>query len=260
MYPTAYVTIRPPTPVMTRHMNTDRRSTRRFAGRLNAPLLIQVQYVKSCAALFWSESANRISVATKPSQTTPGPISRTAVRGMASAVSARTNAPAAGSRSRARATACSIRSALELAQLVDVVDVANAEDVDEDGQTDHRLRRRHGHRHQREQLALEVVQLRGERDQRQVRGVEHQLDADQDHDRVAPDQHADRAQQEQDEGDAQDEPGIQGPGADRDLTVVRQRCPPLVPVLPVFGSGRPSARRGSGRWRPRPPPGGGWTS
>src|SRR5215469_14026903 len=151
--------IRAPTPVTTRHMNTERRSTSRFAGRVNAPLLIHVQYVKSRALSFTSESTNRTSVAMNPSHTTPGPISRTADRGMLRAVRARTNAPAAGSRSRARATACSIRSALELAQLVDVVDVAHPVDVDQDGEADHRLRRRHGHRHQREQLALEVVQL-----------------------------------------------------------------------------------------------------
>ena len=48
-----------------------------------------------------------------------------------------------------------------------------------------------------------VPLIRGERDQRQVHRVEHQLDAHEHDDRVAPDQHADRADGEQQRGQHQ---------------------------------------------------------
>src|SRR5260370_1469694 len=81
-----------------------------------------------------------------------------------------------------------------------------SEDVDENRQPDDRLSRGHGHRHEREQLAVEVLKLARESDQRQVGGVEHQLDADQDDQRVPAHEHAYCPEDEQDRGQEK-EPG-----------------------------------------------------
>src|SRR5258708_14345201 len=97
-------------------------------------------------------------------------------------------------------------SPLHRAQLVDVLDVASAEDVNQDRQPNHRLGRGHGDRHQGEQVALEVLQLAGERDQREVDRVQNELDEAEEHKRVATHQHADRADGEEDRAKDQ-EPG-----------------------------------------------------
>ena len=50
---------------------------------------------------------------------------------------------------------------------------------------------------EREDLAVLVAEPAGEGDQREVGGVEHQLEAEQDHERAAPDQHAGGADREE---------------------------------------------------------------
>src|SRR5882724_10484819 len=68
-----------------------------------------------------------------------------------------------------------------------------AEDGRDDRQPDHDLGGRDDHHEERHDLAVHP----GEGDQGQVHRVEHQLDAHEHDDRVAPDQHADRADGEQ---------------------------------------------------------------
>ncbi len=75
-------------------------------------------------------------------------------------------------------------------------------DGDHDRQPDRRFRGRHGHHEEDDDLAV-PSQLLGERHEREIHGVEHELDAHEDHDRVPPQQHARDAEAEQDRRDRQ---------------------------------------------------------
>ena len=65
-------------------------------------------------------------------------------------------------------------------------------------QPDAHLARRDGHHDQRQHLPVAVAPHARERDQREVRAVEHQLEAQQHDERIAPHDHADRAEREDD--------------------------------------------------------------
>src|SRR5947208_4885393 len=85
-------------------------------------------------------------------------------------------------------------------QQVGVVDVgaaASAEQRDDDGEAHHDLGGRHHHREERQDLAVQVPDLPAERDQRQVHRVQLELHRHEDHERVAAQQHAGRADREQ---------------------------------------------------------------
>src|SRR5215213_4918371 len=96
--------------------------------------------------------------------------------------------PASGASSTIQAEV--VISALELSQLVDVDRQAAAEDRHDQAEADGDLAGRDDHHDQREDLAVAVPVHARERDEREVGGVEHQLDAEQDHERVAPHEHA----------------------------------------------------------------------
>src|SRR5262249_42113432 len=70
---------------------------------------------------------------------------------------------------------------------------ANAEDRDDDGEPDGDLGDRDGDREEREDQPCHVAAEARECDQIDVDGVEHQLDAEQDADRVPARQHAEEA-------------------------------------------------------------------
>ena len=57
--------------------------------------------------------------------------------------------------------------------------------------------RRHGHDDENEQLTRDVLKETRKRDERQVHGIEHQLNAHEHRDHVALDDHADHANREQ---------------------------------------------------------------
>src|SRR3989442_282508 len=95
-------------------------------------------------------------------------------------------------------------SPLQEVRVVDVRALALAEDRDDDRETDHALRRGHHHREERQHLAGQVPVQAGERDQREVHGVELQLDRHEDHQRVPAHQHPDRADREQDRRERQE--------------------------------------------------------
>src|SRR5215475_14008595 len=77
---------------------------------------------------------------------------------------------------------------------------ANAEDRDHDGQPDGDLGDRDGDREEREDQPRHVAAEARERDQIDVDGIEHQLDAEQDADRVPARQHAEEADGEHERG------------------------------------------------------------
>src|SRR5918998_362744 len=68
-------------------------------------------------------------------------------------------------------------SVLQQAGVVDRGRASGAEDGHDDREADHDLGSGHHHHEEGGDLAVEVAVLLGERDQREVRGVEHQLDA-----------------------------------------------------------------------------------
>ena len=75
--------------------------------------------------------------------------------------------------------------------------VAAPEDRHDDRETDRDLGGRDDQREEHDHLAADVVERLGERDEREVRRVEHQLDAHEHHERVAADEQPDRADREE---------------------------------------------------------------
>src|SRR4029450_7049827 len=59
------------------------------------------------------------------------------------------------------------------------------------------------HHGEREDLPVEIGVIARERDQRQIRAVEHDLDREEDHQRAPPEHHAKRADREQERGDGE---------------------------------------------------------
>src|SRR3954467_10036683 len=82
------------------------------------------------------------------------------------------------------------RSSLELPQLIDVDRQPPPVQRDDETEADRHLAGGDDHDDQREDLPAHVPAVARERDEREVGGVEHQLQAEQDHERVAPREHA----------------------------------------------------------------------
>src|SRR5437763_2473733 len=91
-------------------------------------------------------------------------------------------------------------SVLQQVRVVDACRAPRPEDGHDDGQPDDDLGRGHHHDEERHDLPVQAAVDAAERDEREVRRVQHQLDAHEQHDRVAPDQHTDRADGEQHTG------------------------------------------------------------
>src|SRR5215213_1319309 len=108
--------------------------------------------------------------------------------------------PASGASSTIQAEV--VISALELSQLVDVDREPATEDRHDQAEADGHLAGGDDHDDQREHLSVPVPVHARERDEREVGRVEQQLDAEQDHERVAPHEHAgdpDREDQRRDD-------------------------------------------------------------
>src|SRR5689334_14516897 len=103
-----------------------------------------------------------------------------------------------------RGTNMYLSSVLQQARVVDRGRAAGAEDGHDDRQPDHDLRGGDHHHEEGGHLTVEVAVDPGEGDQREVRGVQHQLDAHEHHDRVAAGEHPDAADREQDRGQHQE--------------------------------------------------------
>src|SRR3546814_8648035 len=87
----------------------------------------------------------------------------------------------------------SVTSVLQQARVVDRGRSPGPEDGHDDRASDHDLGGGHDHHEEGRHMPVEVAVRLGEGDQGQVRGVEHQLHAHEDHDGVASDQHTDGA-------------------------------------------------------------------
>src|SRR5271156_1647966 len=101
-------------------------------------------------------------------------------------------APAAG-RAKTSQVKCVIDSALEQVRVVDRGRFTGTENRHDDRQAHHDLARGDDHGEERHHLAIEPTMHPGERDERQIDRVEHQLDAHEHHDGVAAQQHTGRS-------------------------------------------------------------------
>src|SRR6476620_8041920 len=111
------------------------------------------------------------------------------------------NAPASGNIRMSQAEVPISRSSVELAHLVDVDRDLAAIDRHHEAEADADLAGRDDHHDDRKDLAVAVAPHAGEGDQRDVRRVEHQLEAEQDHERVAAHEHATGADREDQRAD-----------------------------------------------------------
>src|SRR4030095_13553405 len=64
-------------------------------------------------------------------------------------------------------------------------------------ETDRRFRRRHRHHEERDDLTVEIAGGTPEGDEREIHGVQHDLDRQQDRDQIAPQEHTCRADREE---------------------------------------------------------------
>src|SRR3954471_2925773 len=140
------------------------------------------------------------SVRRPPSSSTAAPASGSAMSSQEADSSpvAGTDAPGPAAMGRAFIRGSPSRSVLEEVGVADRGGAPGPVDRHDDRQSDHDLRRGDDHHEERDDLPVEGAGGPGERDQREVDRVEHQLDAHEHDDRVAADQHADRAHGEQD--------------------------------------------------------------
>src|SRR5439155_572327 len=214
--------MRNPTPVTTRSITADSGSSRydqrtvRSLPSSDCPIGIHSNrswakrgtWPAACSS---GVGASRCSSRTAPAETTND--RSTAAQAMrATARRDRKRAPRrpftakpARGRSGTSQRRCSITSPAHQAGVLDVGREAPPEQGDDDGQADSGLGRGHGHDEEDEHLPGHRLVLVREGDERQIDRVEHQLDAHQDDDGVAPDQDADAADGEQERGDEQEE-------------------------------------------------------
>src|ERR1700761_2900955 len=98
------------------------------------------------------------------------------------------------------ATVCNvvIPSVLQQVGVIHRRGPASPVDRHQDREAHNHLGGGHHHHEERDDLAVQVVVHGGERHERQVARVQHQLDTHEDHDGVAPHEHADPADDEQD--------------------------------------------------------------
>src|SRR6266566_2733216 len=142
------------------------------------------------------------------------------------------------------ATVCNVVSPSVLQQ-VGVVHrrgSAGPEDRHQDREADDDLGGGHHHHEERDDLPVQVAAQARERDERQVARVQHQLDAHEHDDGVAPHEHADPADHEQDHGQRHVVDGAHE-SASRDEVVGRATGSPLSVVTVTVSSGR--TNRGS---------------
>src|SRR5688572_18574499 len=103
-----------------------------------------------------------------------------------------TRKPANGSNGISAST-----SPLQGSKRIRVQRLAMTEKRDDESESNGRFRGGDGHDEERDDLSVEVAVVAAEGDKRQVHGVQHDLDRQQDRDQVAPEEHACRADGEQ---------------------------------------------------------------
>src|SRR5439155_26327090 len=129
------------------------------------------------------------------------------------------------------------RSSAERAEAVDVQRNALAVQRNDQAKPDDNLGGCDGHHGQREYLPVAVVQVASEGDEGEVSSVEHDLEREQDDERVAADQHAERAHAEQEAGDGQIPRSARSHHSDgTSSAVVRECAPRMTPPIAATSS------------------------
>src|SRR5512142_1657926 len=213
MYPTAYRWMRKPTPVISRTKIAESGSRSSPKSIFSPPTGMNLNSDSSAERSprpfslkkYVRPSTNEIPTLATPSQCPH----RSARRPASSRIAALASGMATSSQrlpshppAAAKCTLCST-AALSVLQQVRVVDTGRppgTEDGHDDGQAHHDLGGRHHHHEERHDLAVQRAVDPGERHERQVRGVEHELDAHEQDDGVAADEHAHGTDREQHRG------------------------------------------------------------
>src|SRR2546422_380282 len=149
----------------------------------------------------------------------PAPTQPTTRRGSWRPKSALTRKPASGASRTSGASVSTARLLLHQIESVDVHPPAGPVDLHDDRDTDYHLGCRHRDHEEGKNDAIERIQVAADRGEGEVHRVEHQFDAHEYDQRVAPDQEADRAHREQ--RAAQEEEGIGGNWHQRILRMAR---------------------------------------
>src|SRR5690606_20853689 len=200
-----------PTPVISRTKLMDSGSTSRSMPTLNAPTSMKSHRCtvrRRSPASYPSIWAN-IATPTANDATDVATPSRCPHRSVRLPPIRRIAAPASGSAMRSQDAAwmpsafIPVLSVLQQVHVVHRRRPAGPEDGHDDRQADHDLRGGHHHHEEGDDLTVQVAVHAGERDERQVRRVQHQLDAHEHHERVAAHEHAERPDGEQDRRERQ---------------------------------------------------------
>src|SRR5690348_10052855 len=196
--------MRKPTPVTISSITAESGSESRPKSVWSEPDATQLKMVMSLVRLVSAVPSIEMKSATaaaKASRIVPQPIQEIRARGRRRPNSPRMTKPASG-----RASVKTVKFSMLALQGVELVHVnlaAGAEDGDDDGEADHHLGGGDGQHEEDEHPALHRVQEVRERHEREVDGVEHQLDGHEHHQRVAAHEHADRADGEEQRADDQ---------------------------------------------------------
>src|SRR6266851_3205966 len=195
-----------PTPVTISSITVESWSTWKPTLTWRLPTGIQDQYWNTTGASVCrptNERKTAIPIANAPSST-PTPMIDTAVfsAGRASASAPFSTKPrrANAGASQMRSTAVPVTSVPEQIHVLQADRLLVAIDGENDREAHGGLGGGHRHHEEHEYLPADPQRLR-ERDERQIDGVEHQLDAHEDHDRIAAQQDAGDAEREQHRGD-----------------------------------------------------------
>src|SRR5690242_2364083 len=224
MYPVAYRWIRKPTPVISRTKTPARGSKNRPKSTLSRPTAMKSNSESWMARAFSGRPAswmNPMSPSTNeaPTDSTPSTCPHLSAQRLSPSRMPALASGITGTSQKTDSTpvACEVAiaeyicpSVLQQVRVVDARGASRPEDGHDDGEADHDLGRGHDHDEEGHDLPVQVAVHAAERDQRQVAGVEHQLDAHEQHDRVAPDQHPDRPDGEQDAGEHDVVPRLHG--------------------------------------------------
>src|SRR6478735_3604255 len=196
MYPIEYMWISAPTPVTNRHMMIESGSASSARSTCSAPTGIHVkitstlerssELIPSMSMYTPTETTNdaaTISVAIHPASGSPRRRPRSRM----------IRNPASGKAGINQSTSSTVASALQLGEIVGGGTGTGAQDRHEDAEAHHGLGGGNHHHEEHRRLAVDVAELHRQGDETQVRRVEHQLDAHDHHERVAPYQEPDRA-------------------------------------------------------------------
>src|SRR5262245_15057948 len=189
-------------------MNTDTGSTRILRPKSRLPAVSQRQAVDGCErsdGLSPSMTAKETSAATKAPATAAvarKPAARLDIAVPRSVISA---AAPSGRKRQTQAAAIMVSSA-ERPELVHVELEVAARHGDDQAEADDHLGGRHGHHGEREDLPGAAAVRTREADQGEVGPVEHDLEREEDDQRAAAEEHAERAGREQ-EGGNREVPG-----------------------------------------------------